>query len=95
MPFVTTRTTSPAIGLVVAAVGLAFLALPADAAPRKKQKRAYVAPSSAWSAPAKPAAQSNVVYWGCCTVMGADPDPFIRSQTLRDSNLFFGGGGSI
>jgi len=25
--------------------------------------------------------------------MGADPDPFIRSQILRDASGFFGGGG--
>jgi len=31
------------------------------------------------------------VYWGCCTKMGADPDPFIRSQILRDASGFFGG----
>jgi uncharacterized protein (DUF427 family) len=25
--------------------------------------------------------------------MGADPDPFIRQQILRDASGFFGGGG--
>jgi hypothetical protein len=33
----------------------------------------------------------DAVYWGCCTKMGADPDPFIRSQILRDASGFFGG----
>jgi hypothetical protein len=35
--------------------------------------------------------EPNAVYWGCCTKMGADPDPFIRSQILRDASGFFGG----
>jgi hypothetical protein len=40
--------------------------------------------------------RSNVVCWTPCDqpgaiVMGADPDPFIRSQSLRDANGFFGG----
>src|SRR6516164_4753146 len=34
---------------------------------------------------------SNAEYWGCCTKRGADPDPFIRSQILRDASGFFGG----
>jgi hypothetical protein len=38
-----------------------------------------------------------VVCWTPCNqpgaiVMGADPDPFIRQQILRDANGFFGGG---
>jgi len=37
------------------------------------------------------AQDSNAVYWGCCTKMGADPDPFIRTQILRDASGFFGG----
>jgi Ni/Co efflux regulator RcnB len=41
--------------------------------------------------------QGNSVYWnGCCQrgsiKMGTDPDPFIRSQILRDASGFFGGG---
>jgi hypothetical protein len=40
----------------------------------------------------------NVVCWTPCgqpgsIVMGADPDPFIRQQILRDASGFFGGGG--
>jgi len=40
--------------------------------------------------------RSNVVCWTPCDqsnaiVMGADPDPFIRQQILRDANGFFGG----
>src|SRR4029077_12642850 len=40
----------------------------------------------------------NVVCWTTCghpgsIVMGADPDPFIRQQILRDASGFFGGGG--
>jgi hypothetical protein len=39
-----------------------------------------------------------VVCWTPCghpgsIVMGADPDPFIRQQILRDASGFFGGGG--
>jgi hypothetical protein len=38
-----------------------------------------------------------VVCWNGCNnsgsiVMGADPDPFIRQQILRDGSGFFGGG---
>jgi hypothetical protein len=40
----------------------------------------------------------NVVCWTPCgqpgaIVLGADPDPFIRSQLLRDASRYFGGGG--
>ncbi len=40
--------------------------------------------------------KANIVCWTPCgqpgaIVMGADPDPFIRSQILRDANGFFGG----
>jgi hypothetical protein len=37
------------------------------------------------------AGDRHAVYWGCCTRMGADPDPFVRSQILRDASGFFGG----
>ena len=40
--------------------------------------------------------KANIVCWTPCgqpgaIVMGADPDPFIRSQILRDASGFFGG----
>ena len=40
--------------------------------------------------------KANIVCWTACgqpgaIVMGADPDPFIRSQILRDASGFFGG----
>jgi hypothetical protein len=47
---------------------------------------------------AEEAAEPYLVCWTPCNqpnaiVMGADPDPFIRSQMLRDASGFFGGGG--
>jgi len=88
---------SLAVGLVASAIGFGMvLTSPADAAQRNKQ-RAYadqryggatVAPRSG---PASP-----LVCWNGCghpasIVMGTDPDPFIRSQILRQGSAFFGG----
>jgi hypothetical protein len=69
------------------------LASSADARQTNRQQRAYVvAPGKYRNTP-----PSNVVCWTPCgqpgsIVMGADPDPFIRSQILRDASGFFGGG---
>jgi hypothetical protein len=90
----TVKLTHLCAGLLVSAVGLAvFLSSPANAERVNKKQGSYHPHRLA----AKPSAQRvkagdpNAVYWGCCTKMGADPDPFIRSQILRDASGFFGG----
>jgi hypothetical protein len=67
------------IGLVIAVLaGAAFVAAPlADAAPRKA-KKAQVQRVIA------PPPQSTAVYAGDGTLVGMDPDPFIRLMILKD-----------
>ena len=81
-------------GWLVSAVGLAVvLSSPANAERVHKKQGSYHSQRAAANANArrvKPQ-DSKAVYWGCCTKMGADPDPFIRSQILRDASGFFGG----
>ena len=80
-------------GLLVSAVGLALvLSSPANAERVHKKQGSYHSQRVAANANArrvKP--QGSTEYWGCCTKRGADPDPFIRSQILRDASGFFGG----
>jgi hypothetical protein len=92
-----THMTSRSIGLAVSAVAFGLLlSSPADA---QSRQRAY---NGQWtyggSAMPRNTPESYVVCWNGCghaasIVMGADPDPFIRSQILRDASGFFGGGG--
>ena len=106
MPSARTKMTFLSFGLAASVLGLgALLASPADA--QSSRKRAYSDQGSAigyqgrsggvtaWPKNTPP---GNVVCWTPCNqpnaiVMGADPDPFIRSQILRDADGFFGGGG--
>jgi hypothetical protein len=104
MPFARTKMTFPSFGLAVSALGLGtLLALPADAQSSRKrtdqEQRAYSEQGrggvTVWprNTPA-----GNVVCWTACDqpnaiVLGADPDPFIRSQLLKDAHRYFGGGG--
>ena len=87
------NSTALSVGLVASAIGVGMLlASPADARPSKQ--RAYAAQRAA----PRGTSQSNLVCWTPCghpgsIVMGADPDPFIRQQILRDASGFFGGGG--
>jgi hypothetical protein len=82
------------VGLIASALGLAmFLPSPADARQKYRQQAPYFAQGAYRNTP-----PGNVVCWTPCgqpgaIVMGADPDPFIRSQILRDASGFFGGGG--
>jgi hypothetical protein len=82
------------VGLFASALGLGMvLASSADARQTKRQQPGYVAAGKSRNT----TPQSNVVCWTPCgqpgsIVMGADPDPFIRSQILRDASGFFGGG---
>src|SRR5262245_42712400 len=92
MPMV--KMTHLCVGLVVSAVGLlVFLSSPANADRGNKKQGSYHSQRLAANANARrvKAQESNAVYWGCCTKMGADPDPFIRSQILREASGFFGG----
>src|SRR5712691_11779038 len=93
--------TSVAVGFALSAAGLvAFSSWPAEAQQSRSEQRSYYysqrTPSSK-AARQQSSQQGNSVYWnGCCNAasikMGADPDPFIRSQILRDATGFFGGG---
>jgi hypothetical protein len=99
----TTRT-AVSIGLVASIVGLGMLlASPADARTKYRQQPttrtgypvqySYGTPGVYRNTP-----PGNIVCWTPCgqpgsIVMGADPDPFIRQQILRDASGFFGGGG--
>jgi len=99
MPVVRIRT-ALSVGLVASALGLGMLlASPVDARPKYRQQSpsftqySYGTPGVYRNTP-----PGNVVCWTPCgqpgsIVMGADPDPFIRSQILRDASGFFGGGG--
>jgi hypothetical protein len=98
MLLATIHMTSRSIGLAVSAVALGLLLCsPADA---QYRQRAYNGQWSSGGVTVWPrnTPDSYVVCWNGCghpgsIVMGADPDPFIRSQILRDASGFFGGGG--
>jgi hypothetical protein len=75
------------------------LASPADARKTSKQPRAYAGarPAPAMTGVPRNTPASHVVCWTRCgepssIVLGVDPDPFIRSQLLRDASRYFGGG---
>jgi hypothetical protein len=99
MRFSRVAITSHSAGLVVSVLGLAMLlSSPADAQQRNRPQRAYGGQSYSGSITVMPrnTPRANVVCWTSCDqpgaiVMGADPDPFIRQQILRDANRFFGG----
>src|SRR5262245_20465714 len=92
-------TTSFSVGLVVSVLGLGvLLAAPADAKQRNRQQPAYSGQYYNGGITVMPrnTPRANVVCWTPCDqpnaiVMGADPDPFIRQQLLRDASGFFGG----
>jgi hypothetical protein len=100
MRFPDTKLTSLWVGLPLAALGLAIvLASPADARKASKQPRAYFGQRAAPTMTGVPrnTPASHVVCWTRCgepssIVLGVDPDPFIRSQLLRDASRYFGGG---
>lgn len=82
--------TSLPVKAVVATVGLAFLlATPADAQTRKNRSQA-AASASRSAVPIASAKGPNVVMFGN-EYLGADPDPRIRHELLRDLCAHFGG----
>jgi len=89
------RMPSVPVNLMVSALAVfVLLATPADAAKRKHRKhaKAAVPHASAQVVRHRAANQgaSGAVYFGD-TYLGADPDPFIRSQLLRDLGAQFDG----
>jgi hypothetical protein len=74
--------------LLLSVIGLAFLlATPAEAAKRKP--RAEAATKQVYLRTVPPP-QSTAVYFGS-EYLGADPDPRIRHELLRDLGAHFGG----
>jgi hypothetical protein len=100
MGFAKINMTTFSVGLVVSVLGLGtLLSSPADAKQRNRQQPAYGDQSYSGGVTVMPrnTPRANVVCWTPCNqpgaiVMGADPDPFIRQQILRDADGFFGGG---
>jgi hypothetical protein len=94
-----TKMTPVAVGVVVVSMAavLAVTAGPAMAQQYKRDQRWRDSQSAPAAGTQARSQQGNSVYWnGCCQQgsikMGTDPDPFIRSQILRDASGFFGGG---
>lgn len=101
MPLATIKNTSVLLGLLVCALGIS-VSLSADARKAKRQptyvERGYPNPTPSITVMPRNTPSSNVVCWTPCgqpgaIVLGADPDPFIRSQLLRDASRYFGGSG--
>src|SRR5262245_13068638 len=91
--------TSVMLGLLVCALGISFSSS-ADARQANRQGtylgQAYPNRTPSPTAMPRNTPKANIVCWTPCgqpgaIVMGADPDPFIRSQILRDASGFFGG----
>jgi len=101
MGFAKINMTSFSVGLVISVLGLGtLLSSPVDAKQRNRQQPVYSGQYYSGGVTAWPrnTPSANVVCWTPCNqpnaiVMGADPDPFIRQQILRDADGFFGGGG--
>jgi hypothetical protein len=93
--------TSVVLGLLVCALGISASSSSADARKANRQQRTYAGQGYANPTPGitvmpRNTPKANIVCWTACgqpgaIVMGADPDPFIRSQILRDASGFFGG----
>lgn len=94
MPARMNRTTL-SIALIASVLSLGMLvSSPADARQKYRQQQYSYGTQGVY----RNTPPGNVVCWTPCgqpgaIVMGADPDPFIRQQILRDASGFFGGGG--
>jgi hypothetical protein len=83
----TVKMTHLCAGLVVSAIGLVvFLSSPANAERVSKKQGSYQSQRVASNTNARGAKARDVR-----EPNAADPDPFIRSQILRDASGFFGG----
>jgi hypothetical protein len=95
-----TKMTSVAIGVVLSMAVLGVTAGSALGQQSRSEQQRWRDWQRGQAAGAQARSQrGNSVYWnGCCQQgsikMGTDPDPFIRSQILRDASGFFGGGDS-
>ena len=98
MPIARINRTALSVGLIASALSLGMLLpSPADARAKYRQPPSYQY-SYGTAGVYRNTPPGNVVCWTPCgqpgsIVMGADPDPFIRQQILRDASGFFGGGG--
>jgi hypothetical protein len=88
--------TSLPVKLMVSAIGLAFVlsAMPADAAKARKHKKHVAA--HAVTVTAKSGYRGTNLFpagpvYHAYDYLGDDPDPFIRSQLLRDLGAHYGG----
>src|SRR5215831_1873195 len=91
--------TSVMLGLLVCALGIS-ISSSVDARKANSQgtyvEQGYPNPMPGITAMPRNTPKANIVCSTPCgqpraIVMGADPDPFIRQQILRDANGFFGG----
>jgi hypothetical protein len=101
MSLATIKTTSVLLGLFVCALGIS-VSSPADARKANRQPTyvngGYPNPTPSITVMPRNTPKANIVCWTPCgqpgaIVMGADPDPSIRAQLLRDASGYFGGGG--
>ena len=98
MPIARINSTALSVGLIASALSLGtLLPSPADGKAKYRPQPAYQY-SYGTAGMYRNTPPGNVVCWTPCgqpgaIVMGADPDPFIRQQILRDASGFFGGGG--
>jgi len=100
MAIASIKMTSVTLGLVVCALGIS-LTSSADARKANRQRgyveQGYPNPTPSITVMPRNTPAANIVCWTPCgqpgaIVLGADPDPFIRQQILRDASRYFGGG---
>lgn len=86
-------TTFPAKVLAAACAAAFLLAFPADAKQQRKHRKYVTSPAAAFASPGYRGSNlfppGPVMYGN--EYLGNDPDPFIRSQILRDLGAHFGG----
>jgi len=85
--------TFPAKMLAATCAAAVLLALPANAKQQRKHRKYATSPAAAFASPGYHGANlfppGPVMYGN--EYLGNDPDPFIRSQILRDLGAHFGG----
>ena len=82
------------VKILISACALVFvMSLPADAKQQRKHRKHVAAPTAAFAGPVYRGTNlfpPGPVMYGT-EYLGNDPDPFIRSQILRDLGAHFGG----